>query len=113
MQKILGIVGSPRKGNTSFLVKKALEAAESEGVEVETIFLGKLDINPCIACETCKETGKCSIEDDVGEVLSKISSAQGIIMGSPVYFGSISAQTKMLMDRTRPLRRDFKLKNKV
>lgn len=113
MVKITGIVGSPRKGNTSFLVETALEAAEKEGAETEIIFLGKSNINPCIACEICKKTGKCSIEDDMEDILQKISTSQGIIIGSPVYFGTITAQTKMLMDRSRPLRRNFQLKDKV
>lgn len=113
MLKVLGIVGSPRKGNTYFLVEQALEAAKNEGANIESIFLGEKDINPCIACENCKNTGECSIPDDMEEILSKINSAHGIIMGSPVYFGTVSAQTKILMDRSRPLRTDFKLKNKV
>ncbi|AEF96331.1 flavodoxin family protein [Methanotorris igneus] len=112
--KILGISGSPRKeGNTTFLVKEALKAAEEEGVETEFISLAEKEINPCIACNVCKETGECAILDDVDEILQKMKEADGIIIGSPVYFGGVSAQLKMLMDRSRPLRRGFQMSNKV
>lgn len=114
MVKVMGIVGSPRiRGNTSFLVKKALESAEKSGAETELIHLGKMDISPCTACNTCKKTGKCSIDDDMDSLLEKASSADGLIIGSPVYFGNVTAQTKIFMDRSRPLRGTFSLKDKV
>lgn len=114
MVKIIGIVGSPRKGgNTEILVKAALERAKERGADTEIINLGSAEIEPCIACDICKSTGECAIYDDMPELLEKIVDADGIIMGSPVYFGSVTSQLKMLMDRSRPLRADFKLKNKV
>ncbi|BAW31564.1 MAG TPA: flavodoxin family protein [Methanothermobacter sp.] len=113
MPKIIGIVGSPRvDGNTTFLVKEALTAAEEEGIETELIKLAEHDINPCRACDTCLE-GECPIEDDIPILLEKIEEADAIIIGSPVYFGNVTGQTKMFMDRTRPLRINFKLKNKI
>ncbi|AEH07394.1 flavodoxin family protein [Methanothermococcus okinawensis] len=112
--KIIGICGSPRKnGNTSFLVKEALKAAEEEGVKTEYVSLYDKELNPCIACDVCKQEGKCVIMDDINEILEKMEEADGIIIGSPVYFGGVSAQTKMLFDRSRPCRIGFKLKNKV
>ncbi|MGC9516967.1 MAG: flavodoxin family protein [Methanomicrobiales archaeon] len=114
MVKILGIVGSPRtEGNTSILVKKALMAAETVGADTELLNLGSLDIEPCIACDICKATGECAIYDDMPEVIEKILNSHALIIGSPVYFGSVTSQTKMFMDRTRPLRTDFKLKDKI
>ena len=114
MVKIVGIVGSPRNdGNTSFLVKKALKAAESVGVDTDFINIGSMDLQPCIACDICKSTGECAIYDDMQSIIEKILPADGIIIGSPVYFGSMTSQTKMFMDRTRPLRADFKLKDKI
>lgn len=114
MVKITGIVGSPRKGgNTEFLVNSALKAAEELGVETEIIYLGSAEIEPCIACDICKSTGECAIYDDMSDILAKIGSSQGLIIGSPVYFGSVTSQLKMLIDRSRPLRMDFKLKNIV
>ncbi|HMK54098.1 MAG TPA: flavodoxin family protein [Methanobacteriaceae archaeon] len=112
--KIIGIVGSPRKnGNTQGLVEVALESAKEAGTIVELIKLSDLEIEPCIACNICKDTGECAIYDDVRVVLEKMSEADGIILGSPVYFGSITSQLKMLMDRSRPLRTEFNLKNKI
>lgn len=114
MVKIIGIIGSPRKGsNTEIYVKKALEAAEDAGAETEIIDLGSAEIEPCIACDICKSTGECAIYDDMREITSKLTDAKGIIIGSPVYFGNVTSQVKMFMDRSRPLRIDFKLKDKV
>lgn len=111
--KIIGISGSPRNGNTSFLVREALKSAEEEGIETEFISLADKEMNPCLACEVCKQEGKCIIMDDVNDILEKIEDADGIIIGSPVYFGGVSSQTKMLLDRSRPCRIGFKLRNKV
>ncbi len=107
-------MGSPRKGgNTDILVKESLKAAEDAGANTELINMGSAEIEPCVACDICKATGECAIYDDMSEILAKLIDSQGFIMGSPVYFGNVTAQLKMLMDRSRPLRMDFKLKNKV
>jgi multimeric flavodoxin WrbA len=112
--KILGIVGSPRKGgNTEHLMREALKSAEDAGTETELINLGSAEIEPCVACEICKATGECAIYDDMSSILEKAVKAQGIIIGSPVYFGNVSSQLKIFMDRSRPLRMDFKLRDKV
>lgn len=114
MVKIIGIVGSPRKkGNTENLVNEALQAAKDIGADIELINLGNMNIEPCVACDICKATGECAIYDDVGVILDKLVKSNGMIIGSPVYFGNVTSQLKMLMDRSRPLRTDFKLKNKV
>ena len=114
MVKIIGIIGSPRKNsNVSFLVQRALESAEKCGVEVDSYNLGQMNIEPCNACDICKLTGECPKEDDINNILTKIEDAHGMIIGSPVYFGNVSSQLKMFMDRSRPLRSDFKLKDKV
>lgn len=114
MVKIIGIVGSPRKdGNTSYLVKSALKSAEDVGADTELINLSSMDIEPCIACDICKTMGECGIYDDMRVIMEKLMDADGIIIGSPVYFGGVTSQTKMLMDRSRPLRINFKLRNKV
>ena len=114
MVKIIGIIGSPRNnGNTAYLVEKSLEAAKEAGADIESIYLGKLKMEPCNACDICKLTGECPKDDDINEVLSKLQKAHGIIIGSPVYFGNVSSQLKILMDRSRSLRSDFKLHNKV
>ncbi len=114
MVKIIGIIGSPRKnGNTAFLVEKALEAAGEVGADVESFNLGEMEIEPCTACDICKMTGECPKDDEIGYLLIKVQEAHGLIIGSPVYFGNVSAQLKIFMDRSRPLRSDFKLKDMV
>jgi len=114
MIKIIGISGSPRAdGNTFSLVKTALKSAEEAGAEVELINLGSLNIEPCVACDICKATGECAIYDDMREIIEKLMECNGMIIGSPVYFGSVTSQLKMLIDRTRPLRGSFKLKDKI
>lgn len=107
-------MGSPRReGNTEFLLKKALEAAERSGAETDLINLAQAELEPCIACDICKSTGECAIYDDMPRFIEKIIPAKGIILASPVYFGSVTSQLKMFMDRTRPLRSNFLLKDKI
>lgn len=111
--KITGFVGSPRDGNTKALVEEALRAAESIGAETQLVHLGKMKIAPCKACDACRETGKCTINDDFQEAADILESSDGIIFGSPVYFGGVSSQMKAFMDRTRYLRRKGALKDKA
>lgn len=111
--KVIGLVGSPRKGNTYFLVNLALEECKKFGIETELVHLGVMKISPCISCDLCKKEGRCVIEDDFQIIAEKIEKADGLIIGSPVYFGCVSAQLKAFMDRTRYLRRREALKNKV
>ena len=114
MVKIIGIVGSPKKdGNTSYLVETALKAAKSAGADTDIINLGSVNIEPCVACDICKAMGECGIEDDIKEILEIMMESDGMIIGSPVYFGSVTSQLKILIDRSRPLRGSFRLKNKV
>ncbi len=114
MVKIIGIVGSPKKdGNTSYLVETALKSAKSAGADTDIINLGSVNIEPCVACDICKAMGECGIEDDIKEILEIMMESDGMIIGSPVYFGSVTSQLKILIDRSRPLRGSFRLKNKV
>ena len=114
MVKVMGMVGSPRAGgNTQKLVEVALEAAQEAGAATELLTLHDKEMEPCIACDICRETGECAIYDDARVVLERMVEADAIIIGSPVYFGNVTGQLKILMDRSRPLRREFKLKNKV
>lgn len=112
--KILGIVCSPRAGgNTEILVREALEYAKEEG-EVELLTLSGKEIMPCIHCELCYDNGECYIKDDMVEIYQSLLEAEGIIVGSPVYFWSISAQAKLIIDRTYALRYPTqRLKGKV
>ncbi len=100
--KVLGICGSPRRGgNTETLLDKALEGAKSTGAEIEKIILEELDIAPCAEKEygVVTEEGLSVVEDDANTVFKKIAEANVLVLASPVFFGSLSAQTKMLIDR--------------
>lgn len=102
--KILGICGSPREGASEFLLKRALKEMEDDGFE--TIFISVKDksISPCIHCNDCLHTkGKCSIEDDMNEIYEALREADGIILASPIHFGSISAQLKAVIDRCQAM----------
>jgi multimeric flavodoxin WrbA len=100
MVKLLGIVGSPRKGgNTEVILDEILKAGEAEGAETELIHLIDFDLKPCDACRTCFENKNCVIRDDVEKIFQKMEEADGIIVGSPVYFFTINAQTKTFIDR--------------
>lgn len=98
--KIVGLVGSPRKeGNTDTLLQKALEGAKSQGAETTILYLNELNIRGCQACYACKKTGHCVVDDDMKKVYETINESDGIILGSPVYFGRLTAQTALFMDR--------------
>lgn len=100
MIKLLGIVGSPRKGgNTEIIMMEALKAGEQEGAETELIRLVDFSLEPCDGCRSCFETKSCAIKDDVEKIFKKMAEADGIIVGSPVYFYNVNAQTKTFIDR--------------
>lgn len=107
--KILGISGSPRaKGNTDILVQEALRAASELGAKTEFIALSGKKIKPCTGCGTCytgNSKGICVIkDDDIPCIYEAMKEADGIIVGSPVYFLSVTAQLKALFDRSVILR---------
>jgi len=98
--KILAIVGSPRpKGNTSYLVDQALKQAAARGLETEKIILTKYRVNPCDGHENCASFSACKHDDDVPMILDKFINADGIILGSPVYYYNMTAQMKAFVDR--------------
>lgn len=100
MSKVIGIVGSPRHvGNTRYLVDLALKTIQEEGIDVELITLDDKIIAPCEACNACAELLDCNIADDFQEIYQKMVAADGIIVGSPVYFGSATPQVMALLDR--------------
>jgi len=114
LMKILGIVCSPRlHGNTEILMQEALKSAEEEGAEVELFKLSGKTIYPCDGCDSCVKSGKCRINDDMEPLYQKMAEADGIIFGTPVYFWSVCAQAKIIIDRTYAFRRQRSLRNKV
>lgn len=100
-KKVLVLSGSPRKGgNSDLLCDEFVKGAKESGNEVEKIFIRNKKIGYCNACYYCKNSGgKCAIKDDMSEILDKIQSSDVIVMASPVYFYSIDAQMKALIDR--------------
>jgi multimeric flavodoxin WrbA len=104
MASILAICGSPRrKGNTALLLKRAVEGAREAGADVEEIVLRDLKMSPCLEIYGCKETGRCAIKDDFQGVYDKLLACDGLMLASPVFFYTVSAHTKILMDRCQSL----------
>jgi multimeric flavodoxin WrbA len=99
--KILGINASPRgsKSQTLRLVQTVLDGAKSRDSEVELVELCKLNIEYCNACGECYKRGKCIRKDNFRSLYQRILSADGLVMGSPNYFRSVTAQMKTLIDR--------------
>jgi multimeric flavodoxin WrbA len=102
--RVCGIVGSPKKsGNTDLLVSQVLEGAKSSGALVEKIHLNDLRIGPCQSCGVDPAPKFCLFDDDMRVIYSALKSSDGIVLGSPVYFDTVSAQTKLMIDRTNCL----------
>jgi multimeric flavodoxin WrbA len=99
---ILILKGSPReKGNSSTLAEQAAAGARQAGAEVECIYLHALDIRPCDACDLCQDENQadCVIPDDMQMLYPKLRQADAILVASPVYWFTFSAQTKLFIDR--------------
>lgn len=100
-KKVLILSGSPRKdGNSDILCNEFMRGAIESGNEVEKIRVAEKKIGFCIGCYACRNTGVCAIKDDMDEVMQKLIDADVIVLASPVYFYSIDAQLKALIDRT-------------
>lgn len=100
--KVLTLFGSPRKkGNSTLLANHVMLGAESQGAAVESIYLNGLNIRPCQGCYACQEEGSkgCVVDDDMQDVYPKVIEADALIIASPVYWFTMSAQTKIFMDR--------------
>ena len=100
MAKVLLLNGSPRlKGCTATALKEMMKVFEAEGIETELIQVGGHDIRGCIACGKCDDLGKCLFDDLVNEVAQKLDEADGLVVGSPVYYGSPNGTILAFMDR--------------
>jgi multimeric flavodoxin WrbA len=101
--KVIGFNGSARKeGNTSILIQKVFDELEAEGIETKLVNLGPQSVNGCLACMKCFENkdGHCvQVKDSLNAWLDEMAAADGIILGTPVYFANISGQIKCFMDR--------------
>lgn len=110
--KIIGISGSPRKGNTETLLKEALNDAKEREVDTELILLREKNIEICGGCLVCEKTGKCHINDDMKEIYKKLVQSDAIIFGSPTYYSNVTGLFKNLIDRTNVFYINNALKNK-
>jgi multimeric flavodoxin WrbA len=111
---VLGINGSPRiGGNTDILLDRVLEAASTKGAQTEKVILNQLKFSACQECANMRDDGTCIIEDDMQPLYKKIEQADVVILASPIFFGSLSAQTKMMIDRFQCLWRAKYILKKV
>ena len=98
--KVLLINGSPRqKGNTALALEEMAAVFANEGIEAEIIHAGGRDIRGCVACGSCGKLGKCVFDDLVNEVAAKFEAADGLVVGSPVYYAGANATVMALMQR--------------
>jgi len=97
---ILGINGSPREnGNTRAFLEVALDRASELDVETEYVWLGDKNLRGCRGCYSCVQEKRCVVDDDFAQIFDMIVKADGIMLGSPVYHGSMTAELKALLDR--------------
>ena len=100
MPKTILISGSPKSdGNTAQLMQECAKVVRQEGVEAEVVSLAGMSIQSCTACGKCAETGRCDIQDGLNEIMDKIRGAQGLIVGSPVYFGTARGDVMAALQR--------------
>jgi multimeric flavodoxin WrbA len=103
--KVMAFNGSPRKKwNTATLIAKALQGAASQGAETELIHLYDLNYQGCISCFACKTIGgksygKCAVKDELTPILKKVEAADALILGSPIYFCTVSGEMRSFMER--------------
>ena len=99
---IAAVYGSPRKqGNTEMLMDAFLEQIE-KSEDVKRFYLRDMVLKPCIECGGCDKTGICVFKDDIGGIYDCIENARALVISSPIFFASVSAQVKAFIDRSQP-----------
>jgi multimeric flavodoxin WrbA len=102
--KIIAVYGSPRRqGNTALLLQKAVQGAREAGDVVDEVILRDLKMSPCLEIYGCKKTGRCVIQDDFQKLYDQVLASSGIMLASPIFFYTVSAHTKIFMDRFQSL----------
>lgn len=100
MRDILAVSSSPRRGGNSELLLQSFTAgAEDNGARVNLVRVNDLKFRPCQACDLCNNTGSCVVKDDMQQIYPLVASASAMVLATPVYFGTLSAQLKMFIDR--------------
>ena len=98
--KVLMINGSPKaNGNTAVALEEMKQVFATEGIEVESLHIGNLDIRGCTACGHCFEIGKCVFDDVVNQAAALLESCDGLVVGSPVYYASANATLMAFLQR--------------
>lgn len=113
MSKIVILIGSMRKGGNTQLLAQAFAEGARKRNDVEIISVADYKVNPCIGCNSCftRENNRCFQEDDMVQIYDKLKTADIVVIASPVYFYSISAQLKAIIDRLHtPMRNEFQIK---
>lgn len=101
-KKVIIVMGSPRKrGNSATLAHRVADGARDAKATVESFYLHKMDIKPCTACDVCREDTDldCIIKDDMQDLYPKLRQTDALVIASPIYYFTVSAQTKLFMDR--------------
>jgi multimeric flavodoxin WrbA len=106
--KVTGICGSPRKGNTEWMLRRILDTVAQHGIHTELILLRKSNIEGCNGCLKCEIGGKerkgtCTIKDDMHTINARLLESEALVLGTPVYFEMLSGPLKNFMDRTNPI----------
>lgn len=103
-KKVIAVYGSPRKkGNSARLLDSFVQGVEQAGGEVKKFYLCQLKIHPCVEDYYCRQGGECSIKDDFQLLRDEILAASGLVLASPIFFYSVTAQTKIFIDRFQSL----------
>ena len=98
--KVLLLNGSPRaKGNTAMALNEMAAVFAQEGIEAEIIHVGQMDIRGCVACGSCGRLGKCVFDDAVNDIAARFEAADGLVIGSPVYYAGANATLMALLQR--------------
>ena len=98
--KVLMINGSPHEhGSTYTALNEMIKVFESENIEVELLQVGQMDIRGCLACGYCRTHSRCAMDDIVNEVAAKLEKADGLVLGTPVYYGSANSTLTAMLDR--------------
>ena len=104
MVDIIAVYGSPRReGNTAVLLRRAVRGARDAGAVVEEIVLREMKMSPCLEIYGCLKDGRCAIQDDFQGIYDKLKGCHGMMLASPIFFYSVSAHAKILMDRCQAL----------
>ena len=106
--KIIGVCGSPRRGNSEWMLSQVMEETSRKGAEVESLLLRKMDVRMCRGCLACEQggdqrPGKCKIKDDMNDVYPKLLAADAVVLSTPAYFEMVSGMLKNFIDRTCPI----------